>query len=131
MVTDSEFPRFNLSPNAMEGLVSIDGNRGAQVFENHLSDLALLLEGSHQTLAAKLWEKNLVDDDTYDSIFDKSGSSSERERTRLMLTIIYKRLLSNDATIVMNNLLDILKEEPVWEHLLKKIGEKTFLSLRF
>ena len=108
----------------MDGTVSVDGNRGAQVFETHLSDLALLLEGSYQTLAGKLWEKNLVNDSTYDGIFDKSGSSSERERTRLMLAIIYKRLLNNDATTVLNNFFDVLKEEPVWEHLLKKLGEK-------
>ena len=104
--------------------MAIDRNRACQVIEDNTKDLSSLLQGSLQSFATQLWEKDLIKDETFHNTLDRSSNvfNSERQRTSLMLDCIYRKLLTNDGPILLKNFLEILKNEAVWRLLVKRLG---------
>ena len=104
--------------------MAIDRNRACQVIEDNTKDLSSLLQGSLQSFATQLWEKDLIEDETFHNTLDRSSNvfNSERQRTSLMLDCIYRKLLTNDSPILLKNFLEILKNEAVWRLLVKRLG---------
>lgn len=103
-----------------------DGNRACQVIKDNTRDLSSLLQGSLQSFATKLWENDLIEDDTFHSTLDRSSSNilnSERQRTSLMLDYIYRKLLTNDGPVIFQDFLMILRNEAVWKMLVERLGK--------
>ena len=95
------------------------------VFQEHLPDLALLLENSLCLLAQELWSADFIDDVFYNHITRRDLAMPEQERNMNMIFSIYDKMKNQPATAekLMKNFLSILQKEVAWRSVYSDIGK--------